>query len=63
MEQLKVGVKNAQCIKPLDYSLPGSIVLAVDTSWRAIGFYIYQEDPEDKKKKAYARFGSILLSE
>jgi hypothetical protein len=63
MELLKDGVKNAQCIKPLDYSLPGSIVLAVDTSWRAIGFYIYQEDPEDKKKKAYARFGSILLLE
>lgn len=63
MELLKDGVKNAQCIKPLDYSLPGSIVLAVDTSWRAIGFYIYQEDPEDKKKKAYARFGSILLSD
>ena len=29
MELLKDGVKNAQCIKPLDYSLQGSIVLAV----------------------------------
>jgi hypothetical protein len=27
MELLKDGVKNAQCIKPLDYSLPGPIVL------------------------------------
>ena len=63
MELLKEGVKNVQCIKPLDYSLPGSIVLAVDISWRAIGFYIYQEDPEDKKKKVYTRFSSILLSD
>jgi hypothetical protein len=63
MELLKQGVRDAKCIIPLDYSAPGAIVLAVDTSWRAIGFYIYQEDPADKKKKRYARFGSILLNE
>ena len=63
MEALKDGVRNAQCIMPLDYTHPGTIVLAVDTSWRAVGFYIYQEDPTDKKLKRYARFGSILLSD
>ena len=63
MEALKDGVRNAHCVTPLDYTHPGAIVLAVDTSWRAVGFYIYQEDPTDKKHKRYARFGSILLSE
>lgn len=63
MNALKEGAKNANCVKPLDYLLPGPITLAVDTSWRAVGFYIYQQDPSDKKKKVYARFGSILLTE
>ena len=63
MKLLKEGAANAKCVKPLDYSLPGNVVLAVDTSWRAVGYYIYQENPEEPKKKTYARFGSILLSE
>jgi hypothetical protein len=63
MRMLKEGVSDAKCVLPLDHTAPGAIVLAVDTSWRAVGFYIYQEDPSDKKKKRYARFGSILLTE
>ena len=63
MDQLKAGAANAQVIMPIDYNKPGNIVLAVDTSWRAVGYYIYHEDPEDPKKKTYARFGSILLSD
>lgn len=39
------------------------MVLAIDTSWKAIGFYLYQQDPEDPKKKYYARFESIMLNE
>ena len=39
------------------------MVLAVDTSWKAIGFYIYQQDPEDAKKQYYVRFESITLNE
>ncbi len=63
MRLLKEGVTDAHCITPLDYTLPGKIVLSVDTSWRAVGFYIRQEDESDKKKKRYARFGSILLGD
>ena len=63
MDNLKDGARNAHCVKPLDYALPGPITLAVDTSWRAVGFYIYQQDPKDSKKRVYARFGSILLTE
>ena len=63
MENLKEGARSAHCIKPLDYALPGPITLAVDTSWRAVGFYIFQQDPLELKKRVYARFGSILLTE
>ena len=63
MRLLKEGAAEAQCVKPIDYSRPGSIVLAVDTSPTAVGYYIYYEDPEQPKKPEYARFGSILLSE
>ena len=63
MDDLKDGARNTHCVKPLDYALPGPITLAVDTSWRAVGFYIYQQDPKDSKKRVYARFGSILLTE
>ncbi len=39
------------------------MVLAVDTSYKAVGYYIYQQDIEDLKKKYYARFGSIPLND
>ncbi len=63
MRLLKEGVTDAHCITPLDYTMSGKIILSVDTSWRAVGFYIRQEDENDKKKKRYARFGSILLGD
>ena len=62
MEDIKQAIMDSGYIRPLRYHEPGAIVLAVDTSWNAVGFYIYQEDPEDKKKKYYARFGSITLN-
>ena len=51
-------------LKPLDYELETPVVLAVDTSWKAVRFYIYQEEPSgDKKQKWIARFRSITLNE
>ena len=61
MKNLKEAAAKSHCIKPLDYSKPGNFVLAVDTSYQAVGYYIYYEDPENTKKKDYARFGSIAL--
>jgi len=37
------------------------LVLAVDTSWRAVGYYIYQRDEEDPKKIHYVKFNSLLI--
>jgi hypothetical protein len=63
MELVKEGVKAAQAIKPLDYEGQGAVVLAVDTSYIGIGFYIYQEDRGDPAKHYYAKFGSRTMNE
>ena len=64
MEDLKVTLETCPALKPLDYELGTPVVLAVDTSWKAVGFYIYQEEPgRDKKQKRIARFRSITLNE
>src|SRR5919198_3109631 len=62
MEAVKDGVRNAQALLPIDYHGQGAIVLAVDTSYIAVGFYIYQEDKDDPKKLYYAKFGSRNLN-
>lgn len=63
MEAVKEGVANAKAIRPLDPDSKGKVVLAVDTSYIGIGFYIYQEDPLDEKVKYYAKFGSKSMNE
>lgn len=63
MELLKEGVRQAKAIRPLDYEGQGNIVLAVDSSYIGIGFYIYQEDINDPKKHYYAKFGSRVMND
>jgi len=63
MESLKEGAMQAECLKAIDYENHGDVVLAVDTSWMAVGYHIYQEDKDDPKKHYYVKFGSILLNE
>jgi hypothetical protein len=63
MGLIKKGVELAKAIRPLDYVNQGAIVLAVDSSYIAVGFYIYQEDRDDAKKHYYAKFGSRPMNE
>jgi len=35
--------------------------LAVNTSWRAVGYYIYQRDDKNPKKIYYVKFNSLLM--
>jgi len=37
------------------------LVLAVDTSWRAVGYYMYQRDEEEPKRIHYVKFNSLLM--
>ena len=63
MDAIKHAVANCEALKPLNYEWESDIVLAVDTSWMAIGIEIYQCDPDDPKKRYFAKFDSIPLNE
>ena len=63
MAELKTALANAVPLGNIDYESDGTVVLAVDTSYRAVGFYIYQEGAETQKKKTFIKFGSITLNE
>ena len=63
MKNLKDTLENAVLLGNIDYKNDGAVVLAVDTLWRAIGYYIYQETADTKKKKTYIKFGSITMNE
>jgi len=62
-EDLKQGLLASNALKPIDYSSDSPVILAVDTSQIAVGFYLCQADPENPRKRYYARFGSISLNE
>ena len=63
MLDLKNALKNAVPLGNIDYENEGPVVLAVDTSYRAVGFYIYQESADTKTKKTFVKFGSITLND
>ena len=62
MQDLKDALVNAVPLGNIDYDGEGTVILAVDTSYIAVGFYIYQESA-DTKKKTFVKFGSITLNE
>ncbi len=62
-KRLKEAIANAGNLKPLNYDWESDIVLAVDTSYKAVGAQVYQLDPIDSKKRYYAKFASIGLNE
>ena len=62
-QELKDALENCPALKPLDYSWDSDIILAVDTSWKAIGIIIYQCDPKEPKKRYYSRFMSITMND
>lgn len=61
-EDLKQAVLDSPALKPLNYKSDAPVILAVDTSYIAVGFYICQANIKDPKKRYYSRFGSITLN-
>src|SRR5216684_2296065 len=62
-EDLKQALLDSPALRPIDYNSPSPVILAVDTSPIAIGFHLCQCDPDDPRKRYYARFGSITLND
>jgi hypothetical protein len=62
-EDLKQALLNSPALRPIDYTSNSPVILAVDTSHIAVGFYICQCDPTNPRRRFYARFASITLND
>lgn len=62
-DNLKEAIKNSLHTRNPKFPSTQPLVLAVDTSWQAVGYYIYQRDEEDPKKIHYVKFNSLLMDE
>lgn len=62
-ENLVKAIEACPALRSLRYEWDSPVYLAVDTSYKAVGYYIYQVDPEDPTIRYYARFNSITLNE
>jgi hypothetical protein len=61
MDQLKIAVITAPCLRPIDYKCLRAVIMAVDSSWQAVGFILLQLGVD--KRRYPSRFGSITWNE
>jgi hypothetical protein len=62
-EDLKNALIASPALRPIDYASDSPVILAVDTSMIAVGFYLCQADPANPRKRYFARFGSLALND
>lgn len=60
-QTLKQAITTAPALRPIDYQSEKPVVLAVDSSYIAAGFILYQYDEDNRKRPA--RYGSIPMNE
>ena len=53
---------NSPALKLLDYESDSPVILAVNTSYIAVEYFLCQCSPEDVKHRNYGQFGSITLN-
>ena len=61
-EDLKQAVLMSPALHPIDYTSDIPVILAVDTSHIAVGFFLCQCAPDNPKTRYYNQFGSITLN-
>ena len=62
-DDLRQALIESPALRPIDYNLTSSVILAVDTSQITIGFHLCQCSADDPPKRYYARFSSITLND
>jgi len=62
-EDLKQALLASPALRLIDYASGASVVLAVDTSYIAVGYILGQYSLEHTKTRYVARFGSITLND
>jgi hypothetical protein len=60
---LKEALLNSPVLRPINYNSDLPVILAVDTSHIAVGFYLCQADAHMPKKRYFACFRSLLLND
>ena len=56
VELIKEAIKNALCLRPINYEW--DVYLVVDTSYIAVSWYIYHIDPNNDEKVYFCYFRS-----
>jgi hypothetical protein len=62
-KDLKMALITSPALKPIDYGSEAPVILAVDTSYIAVGMFLCQCSSTNPKQRTYSRFGSITLNE
>ena len=63
MDAIKHALANCDALRPINYEWGTDVILAVDTSWLAIGIIVYQVDPDNPKKRYVVKYDSIPMNE
>src|SRR6202453_4266202 len=62
-EDLKTALIESPALRAIDYTSLSPVILAVDTSYIAVGFHLCQCDDVNPRKRYYNRFCSITLND
>ena len=62
-EALKSALLASPALRPIDYTSPAPIILAIDTSQITVGFLLCQCNTENPRIRCFAHFGSITLND
>ncbi|OBZ79949.1 Transposon Tf2-9 polyprotein [Grifola frondosa] len=62
-EDLKQALLESPALRAIDYTSDSPVILAVDTSYIAVGFHLCQCDLENPRIRYYNRFSSITLND
>ena len=63
MADLKQAVLESPALRAIDYDSDAPVIVAVDTSQIAVGYYLAQQDIHNPRIRYFNRFGSITLNE
>ncbi|CDO77998.1 hypothetical protein BN946_scf184723.g5 [Trametes cinnabarina] len=63
MEDLKQVLLESPALRAINYESPAPVILAVDTSYIAVGYHLAQCDEQKPQIRYYSHFGSITLNE
>ena len=63
MDAIKHALATCDALRPINYEWGSDVILAVDTSWMAVGIIVYQVDPDNPKKRYVIKYDSIPLNE